>query len=185
MHTEYVSIRQGLLTFLDTEPSYGYELKTKLEAGAAGTWPLNIGQIYTTLGRLERDGLVRSEGADGAGRQMWSITDAGREELTSWFSTPMRAGERPRDDLAIKLALAETLGRIDTQSVIQAQRADTLRLMQGYTRMKSKSADPSLAAEMVLDALIFRAEAEVRWLDHCESRLLRRQSSQETAPGGK
>ena len=169
-----MSVRYGVLALLAERPRYGYEVRTAFEARTGGTWPLNVGQVYTTLARLERDALVIADGADDAGPQYYAVTDGGRAELRRWFTTPVRREDRPRDELAIKLALA-VAADIDVSTVIQAQRSDTLRAMQDYTRLKvrtAESADPGdLAFALVLEAMVFQAEAEVRWLDHCEARL--------------
>ena len=103
-----MSIKHGLLALLRAEAKYGYQLRGEFEAATGATWPLNIGQVYTTLTRLERDGLVAAAPARGTatGRSMYEITEAGRVELTSWFETPVTRESRPRDELAIKLALA-------------------------------------------------------------------------------
>lgn len=172
-----MSIRQGLLALLDEEPSYGYQLKMDFEQRTGGTWPLNIGQVYSTLTRLERDGLVVATGADDDGRQLWSITDEGRTELHTWFATPVRQEDRPRDELAIKLALAATANSgVDVREIIRTQRTDSMRVMQQYTRLK-KDENQDLAWSLLLDGMIFQTEAEIRWLDHCESRLARHGAS--------
>jgi DNA-binding PadR family transcriptional regulator len=173
-----MSIRQGLLALLDQQDSYGYQLRAEFEERTGGTWALNIGQVYTTLNRLERDGLVEARGGDDEGRQLWSITDEGRAELQMWFNTPVRREDRPRDELAIKLALGASVGGVDVERIIQMQRTDTLRVLQQYTRQKANiaDADGDFAWSLVLDGLIFQAEAEIRWLDHCESRLVRHTS---------
>lgn len=181
-----MSIRHGVLALLAERPRYGYEVRTAFEARTGGTWPLNVGQVYTTLSRLERDGLAAAAGEDEAGHQYYEITDGGREELRAWFTTPVRREDRPRDELAIKLALAVAADDLDVAQVIQAQRTDSLRALQDYTRLKARAgtaADPAdLAWLLVLDAMVFQAEAEVRWLDHCESRLL--QARPQRDPGG-
>lgn len=170
-----MSIRHGVLALLAEQPRYGYEVRTAFEARTGGTWPLNVGQVYTTLSRLERDELIASAGEDDAGHAVYAVTDTGREQLRRWFTTPVRREDRPRDELAIKLALA-VAADVDTGDVIQAQRSDTLRAMQDYTRLKARtsaSTDPAdLAFQLVLESMVFQAEAEVRWLDHCESRLV-------------
>ena len=70
-----MSIRQGLLALLEQGPMYGYQLRAEFEARTGATWPLNVGQVYTTLGRLERDGLVEPAGDDGDGHAVYRITD--------------------------------------------------------------------------------------------------------------
>lgn len=168
-----MSIRHGVLALLAEQPRYGYELRTEFEGRTGSTWPLNVGQVYTTLSRLERDGLVETSGEDEAGHQYYAVTDAGRAEVHDWFTTPVRRESRPRDELAIKLALAVRADSLDVAAVIQAQRTDSLRALQDYTRLKLRAGGADdLAWALVLEAMIFQAEAEVRWLDHCESRLL-------------
>ena len=149
---------------------YGYQLRAEFEASTGATWPLNVGQVYTTLARLERDGLVEPLGvADAEGRVTYRITDRGREEVQGWFASPVQREGRPRDELAIKLAMALTTPGIDTHRVIQTQRTATLRSLQELTRLKAGADEVQDAAWLlVLESMIFQAEAEVRWLDHCE-----------------
>jgi DNA-binding PadR family transcriptional regulator len=149
-------------------------LRTAFEESTGGTWPLNIGQVYTTLSRLERDELVRPLPKGEEGQRPYAITDAGRAELAAWFATPVGRTDRPRDELAIKLALALTTPGVDAPAVVQAQRSATMRTLQAYTRLKARTRLPAdLAWLLVLDAMLFQAEAEVRWLDHCEATLVR------------
>ncbi len=180
-----MSVRQALLALLEQGPMYGYQLRTEFERRTGSTWPLNVGQVYTTLTRLERDGLVAENGADGEGHVVYRVTDAGREEVATWFTTPVERTQPPRDELAIKLALAVTVPGVDVGTVIQQQRTATMGALQDYTRLKraGRAAAPQelspsgadMAWSLVLDSLVFAAEAEVRWLDHCEARLRRAQ----------
>ena len=80
-----MAVREGLLALLNEGPSHGYQLKTAFEAATGGAWSLNVGQVYTTLDRLQRDGFVTSDEVDGQKR--YAITPAGREELGGWWST--------------------------------------------------------------------------------------------------
>ena len=150
-----MSIRQGLLALLEQGPMYGYQLRAEFEARTGATWPLNVGQVYTTLGRLERDGLVEPAGDDGEGHAVYRITEAGRAEVATWFSTPVSRSTPPRDELAIKLAMAVTVPGVDVRAVVQAQRTATMRALQDYTRLKTRAADPTapqdLAWLLVLD----------------------------------
>ena len=166
-----MSIRHGLLALLAEQPRYGYELRSEFETRTGSTWPLNVGQVYTTLARLERDGCVTATGASESGQQYYEITASGRAEVSDWFITPVRRESRPRDELAIKLALAAGNDDVDLPAVIQAQRKDTVRALQDYTRLKAGAGHDDLGWLLVLDGMVFQAEAEVRWLDHCESRL--------------
>lgn len=174
-----MSIRYGLLALLEREPMHGYQLRSEFDAATGATWPLNVGQVYTTLSRLERDGLVEPQSEDGEGRVAYAITAAGRAELSSWFDAPVVARDRPRDELAIKLALAVTVPDIDVAAVIQRQRTATVRALQDLTRLKrdafgASGAEPTdLSWSLVLESMRFQAEAEIRWLDHCEGALSR------------
>jgi len=167
-----MSIRQGLLALLQQGPMYGYQLRTEFESRTGGTWPLNVGQVYTTLSRLERDGLVEPAGEDGK-HVVYRCTEAGAVELREWFARPVNADGRPRDELAIKLALAIGSPGVDVHAVIQGQRTHALRTLRDYTRLKADVAETDLTWQLVLDSLIFGVEAEIRWLDHCEARLER------------
>jgi DNA-binding PadR family transcriptional regulator len=178
-----MSVRQAMLALLDQGPKYGYQLRAEFEARTGSTWPLNVGQVYTTLARLERDGLVEPAGSDDEGHAVYRITDSGRAEVVTWFSTPVSRTSPPRDELAIKLAMAVTVPGVDVRAVVQSQRSATVRALQDYTRLKVRagagSTPQDLAWLLVLDSLVFAAEAEVRWLDHCEARLAR--ASQQAA----
>ena len=190
-----MSIKHALLALLLDEPRSASQLQSRFADTTAGVWPLNIGQVYTTLTRLERDGLVEIVGHGGAdesdqdGRPdqagsdrqhvSYRATEAGRGEVSEWFATPVPRTQPARDELAIKLAIAVTLPGMDVGAIIQRQRSATMASLQDYTRLKrsgraARPAEPAdLAWSLVLDSLVFDAEAEVRWLDHCEARLLR------------
>jgi DNA-binding PadR family transcriptional regulator len=169
----HVSVRHSLLALLDAGPMHGYGLKTEFEAATGDVWPLNVGQVYTTLGRLERDGLVDTD-ADADGQKVYGITEAGRDELRRWFETPVAREVVPRQELAIKLVFAVRSGSADVTEVVQRQRVATVRSLQEFTRLKAGAeAHGDLAWLLMLDALVFQAEAEVRWIDLCEARLAR------------
>jgi DNA-binding PadR family transcriptional regulator len=143
-------------------------------------WPLNVGQVYTTLGRLERDGLVAAE-ADTDGQKVYEITGAGREELRRWFETPVPREVIPRQELAIKLVFAMRSGTADVAAVVASQRIATVRALQDLTRLKADAeSSGDLAWLLVLDGLIFQAEAETRWLDLCEGRLAQNRAAGRT-----
>ncbi|MBB2913882.1 DNA-binding PadR family transcriptional regulator [Streptosporangium becharense] len=172
-----MAIRQGLLALLSQGPRYGYQLRAEFEASTGATWPLNIGQVYTTLSRMERDGLVSPGEQDDQGRVVYSITEAGRTEMERWFDTPVAQSDRPRDELVIKLAMAVAAGA-DVRPIIRAQRTATMSTLQRLTRAKH-TAVQGAAQRLVLDSMIFQAEAEQRWLDHCEAVLTASPRTQE------
>ena len=172
-----MSVRHSLLALLAEQPAHGYGLKSSFEKNTGGTWPLNVGQVYTTLNRLERDGLVVSEGIDDSDRQTWRLTQAGKKALAAWYAAPVVDDPPTRDELALKVLLAASAGAAEASAVIQSQRVATLERLQQYTRLK-RDADPSteLPFTLLIDALVLKAEAELKWLDRCEERLRRRKS---------
>ncbi len=191
-----MSVRLGLMALLAEGDSYGARLRADFEERTGGTWPLNVGQVYTTLERLVRDGLVEQTGdADTEGRIGYRLTPAGHTELGTWWTTPVDRTSTPRDELTIKLALAVTAPGVDVQRVVQAQRTSTLRQLRDLTRLKRDALDRAegtaegprdtgngLAWLLVLENLVFAAEAEVRWLDHVESVLARHAQDSRTTP---
>lgn len=185
-----MSVKQGLMALLAEGPMYGAQLRAEFEERTGGTWPLNVGQVYTTLSRLERDGFVEATGeADAEGRISYRLTEAGAAENATWWTTPVDRDSTPRDELTIKLALAVTVPGVDVRAVAQTQRTATLKHLHDLTRLKQSvvakqradetepshpgAPDHDLAWLLVLENLIFSAEAEVRWLDHVETRLHR------------
>jgi DNA-binding PadR family transcriptional regulator len=168
-----MSVKHSLLAGLAGGERYGYQLRAEFEERTGATWPLNIGQVYTTLSRLERDGLVEAAGQDVQGHVFYRITEAGREELLAWFARPVTRAERPRDELAVKLALAVTVEGVDVAAIVHAQRKHALGALQDYTRVKARLDPEELAASLVLESMIFQCEAEIRWLDHVEAKVLR------------
>ena len=176
-----MSIRYSLLAILDAGPRHGYALKSEFEAATANVWPLNVGQVYSTLSRLERDGLVLVSAEDD-GQKTYRISETGRQELRRWFGTPVAREVMPRQELAIKLVFAVRAGPEQVRDVVQHQLVATMASLQEFTKLKATAeADGDLAWLMMLDALIFQAEAEARWLELCEARLARTRSQYRAA----
>lgn len=170
-----MSVRQSLLAILDQGPCYGYQLRHEFDRRTGSTWPLNVGQIYNTLERLERDGLVHRGDADAHGHVYWEITDAGSAEVAQWLSSPVVRTQATRDELAIKLAVAATLPGVDVAAALGAQRdASALAMKKLEDARRPDGADDgpeALVRSLVLESMIFAADAEVRWLDHTAQRL--------------
>lgn len=170
-----MSVRQSLLAILDQGPCYGYQLRHEFDRRTGSSWPLNVGQIYNTLERLERDGLVARGGADAHGHVYWHITPAGSTEVAEWLSSPVTRSTATRDELAIKLAVAATLPGIDVSAVIATQRLVTAHRKASLDEARYEGADAegpeALAWSLIVDSMRFAADAEDRWLDHVEQRL--------------
>jgi DNA-binding PadR family transcriptional regulator len=163
-----MAVREGLLAVLNEHPGHGYQLKSGFESATGGVWPLNVGQVYTTLDRLARDGLV--EVAEAEGQRSYRITEDGVAVLGAWWDAV--PGDEPpqRDELMLKVLLAVQTGTKQALEVIDRQRTAVMALLQHHRRTPAPEG-PSLAQAMVTDALVARAEADLRWLDRCEQRL--------------
>ena len=171
-----MSVRHALLALLSEGPKYGLQLRQEFEARTGEVWPLNVGQVYTTLQRLERDGLVESDsdGGDSDGPQKdFRITGAGRTELVQWLRTPPGTDVPPRDELVIKVLVALTVPGVDVAELLQIHRRHLLETMQRYTALKQRASEDDVGLALVVDAELFRLEAAVRWLDAADVRLRR------------
>ena len=137
--------------------------------------------MYTTLGRLERDGLVTA-GTDADGQKVYEITKAGRGNSAGGLTRRCRRGHSPQE-MAIKLAFAMRSGVADVAAVVQRQRVATVRALQDVTRLKAAAeSSGDMAGVLMLDGLVFQAEAEARWLDMCQARLARENMAAGAAP---
>ena len=170
-----MSVRHALLALLSEGPKYGLRLREEFEAGTGEVWPLNIGQVYTTLQRLERDGLIESDDDDerDSPQKRFKITAGGERELAAWLRTPPDMSSPPRDELVIKVLVALLVPGTDVREVIQAHRRYLVELMQQWTRIKEADAGRDLALGLAVDAELFRLDAVVRWLDAADGRIKR------------
>ncbi len=169
-----MSVRHALLALLSESPKYGLQLRQEFEAKTGDVWPLNVGQVYTTLQRLERDGLVESDDGEESGPQKcFRITPDGATELSQWLCTPPDLSMPPRDELVIKVLVALTLPEVDVRDVIQVHRRYVVEVMQQWTHLKEDESDFDLNFALVVDAELFRLDAVVRWLDTADGRLKR------------
>jgi DNA-binding PadR family transcriptional regulator len=177
-----MSVRHALLALLSEGPKYGLQLREEFEARTGEVWPLNVGQVYTTLQRLERDGLVESDDATEVGPQKgFRITGAGADELTAWLRTPPDLSSPPRDELVMKVLVALRVPGVNVHEVIQVHRRYLVELMQQWTRLKEDEADFDIGLALVVDAELFRLDSVIRWLDAADGRLKRAAADEATA----
>ena len=168
-----MSVRHALLALLSDGPKYGLQLRQEFEDRTGEVWPLNVGQVYTTLQRLERDGLVESDDGDDEGPQRgFRITTDGAAELAMWLRTPPDMTSPPRDELVIKVLVALRLPGVDVRDVVQVHRRYVVELMQQWTRIKEDDADGDLGLALAVDAELFRLDSVIRWLDAARRRVL-------------
>ncbi|TVZ05497.1 PadR family transcriptional regulator [Trebonia kvetii] len=172
-----MSVRHALLALLSDGPKYGLQLREEFEANTGQVWPLNVGQVYTTLQRLERDGLVTAltdtEELEPGPQKAYRITEAGTTELAHWLRVPPDLSTPPRDDLVMKVLIAVRVPDTDVSEVIQAHRRYLIQLMQEWTRLKEDDNGNDVAFSLVVDSELFRLDSVVRWLDAAEARLRR------------
>ena len=148
-----MSVRNALLALVAQQPAGVYRLKQMFEEQTCGAWPLNIGQVYQTMQRLERDGQVVSHAETNAGRdsEVFELTDAGRDVLNAWWSTPVPREHPERDELVMKLAVAAADPTVDVEAMIQTQRRSTLGSLRDVTRLKASADEGELAWKLILE----------------------------------
>ncbi len=160
-----------LLGLLDTGPQHGYELKIRHDAQFPGARPLPFGQVYATLARLHRDGLVdvaAVESGAGPDRKVYVITPAGVADLERWIEEPTPIGQ-VRSELLSRVVVALVTGR-DPDALLDSQRAIHLARMREVTERR-RGAD--LIGAMACDHDLFHLEADVKWIEHAAKRLQR------------
>jgi DNA-binding PadR family transcriptional regulator len=170
-----MSVPHALLALLNERPKYGLRLQNEFESRTGEVWPLNVGQVYTTLQRLERDGLVETDGEGERSRKRYRITSDGHRALADWLRTPPDLEPPPRDELVIKVLVALQVPGTDVHEILQVHRRHAIETMQRYTQVKAAADEGDTALALVADAELFRLEAIVRWLDAAEVRLKQRQ----------
>jgi DNA-binding PadR family transcriptional regulator len=165
-------MRYPFLALLADGPAHGYELKLALEHRFGSVLPpLNAGQVYTTLGRLERDGLVRGSDVpeDARQKRVYELTDAGRDALADWVAAPATA-TRLRDEFFLKLVLAGLTGIADPRALIERQRREYLQALRD---LAGAAANGNEAGSLLAEGAALHLEADLKWLDLCQERLIR------------
>ena len=162
-----------ILAMLASSPAHGYELKRELEQHfGAALPPLNTGQIYTSLARLERDGLVDADRVAQDSRpnkRVYHLTSEGQAALDEWVAQPT-PGSRLRDEFFMKLILAGRTGIAPPGALIERQRAEYLQALRDLDRLASAAGDDAAQA-LLIEGAALHLEADLKWLDLCEQRL--------------
>ncbi|GAA1261635.1 PadR family transcriptional regulator [Sphaerisporangium rubeum] len=167
-------MRLQLLALLAKEPAHGYELKQALEQIFGNAYPSpNIGQIYVTLGRLEKDGLVRGvdvEQSNRPNKKVYYCTAEGREALDEWVDSPTE-GPRVRDEFFMKLVLAPMTGIADRMALINRQRRHYLGLMRDLVELAENTGEENRAAQLLIEGAMLHLQADLDWLQRCQEEL--------------
>jgi len=174
-----MSVKYAMLGILAEQDLHGYDLKSCFDEKVGDFWSLNYGQIYSTLDRLEKEDLVthdRQTQDKRPDRKIYSITPKGRKELEEWLSSPVNKVRALRDEFFIKLVFMDKRNPAPVLDLIEKQKALYLRQMNRLTHQKvalkkqPKKLD-SLTTELLMDAGLFHAEADIKWLSLCESKI--------------
>lgn len=168
-----MSVKHSLLALLSTGPMYGQQLKDEFEARTGELWPLNVGQVYTSVARLVRDGLAEpapDHGDADDSTRPYTITPAGQIELDLWLKSSKQSSTPPRDDIVMKVMIALSIDAVGSVDIVQSHRRQLIEEMRTYTALK-RDPDVSTPALAMCDAELFRLEAAVRWLDSVEARV--------------
>lgn len=166
-----MSVRHALLALLSDGPKFGLRLQQEFESTTGQVWPLNVGQVYTTLQRLERDGLVESAQDSDGPQKDFLLTPEGHRELNRWLRTPSAGEPPPRAELVMKVLVALQVPGVDVADIIQGHRRHLVELMQRYIHVKAEAAEDDLGLSLAVDAELFRLKGLVRWLDTADIRL--------------
>ncbi|MET7390603.1 PadR family transcriptional regulator [Streptomyces sp. NPDC005529] len=167
-------MRLPLLALLARRPAHGYELKQHLEQLLGSAYPQpNIGQIYVTLGRLEKSGLIEGEEVEQSSRpnkKIYHLTDSGREVLQAWYKEP--ADEpRVRDEFFMKLALAPSTGLIQQVALINNQRRQYLNTMRQLSKLAAAESRENRVSQLLIEGAILHLQADLDWLERCQEEL--------------
>ncbi|WP_326798077.1 PadR family transcriptional regulator [Streptomyces sp. NBC_01808] len=165
-----MTIGHTLLGLLESGPRHGYDLKRAFDERFGHDRPLHYGQVYSTMSRLLKNGLVEVDGIEPGGgpeRKRYAITDAGITDVAGWLAAPEKPEPYLQSTLYTKVVLALLTGR-DAAELLDVQRAEHLRLMRELTRRK-KGGD--LADQLICDHALFHLEADLRWLELTAARL--------------
>lgn len=168
-----MSIKYALLALLLDEPRSASQLQSRFADATAGVWPLNIGQVSQTLGRLHRDGHIESAGVitgpSGHSAERYQLTSSGRALVDAWFTTPVAQPTADRDELVTKVTLAQTRTDLDLIHLLDTQRASIMEELRALNRRTRTLPDTRTTDRLLVEKRIFELEAQARWLDRVET----------------
>ena len=166
-----MSLKYGVLGLLKGEPLHGYEVKNRFEAMLGGTWEVNIGQIYTTLRRLERDGFVRPVGPRGdRGKQSYELLPKGQTALDEWLAQPDLGPQQLHEDIYVKLLLATRIANGDLKGMLARQKRAYLQRLRDLNRLEEGARrDGRIDLARLIRGALLHTEADLKWMDELSS----------------
>jgi len=166
-----MSLKYGVLGLLKAEPLHGYEVKNRFEAMLGGTWDVNIGQIYTTIQRLERDGLVRPVGARGdRGKQTYELSPSGQKALDQWLAEPDSGPQQLHEEIYVKLLLATRIANGDLKGMLARQKRAYLQRLRDLNRLEDGARrDGRIDLARLVRGALLHTEADLKWMDELSS----------------
>ena len=166
-----MSLKYGVLGLLKGEPLHGYEVKNRFETMLGGTWEVNIGQIYTTLQRLERDGLIRPVGPRGdRGKLLYELSHEGQKALDQWLAEPDAGPQQLHEDIYVKLLLATRIANGDLQPMLARQKRTYLQRLRDLNRLEQRARrDGRIDLARLVRGALLHTEADLKWMDELSS----------------
>jgi DNA-binding PadR family transcriptional regulator len=166
-----VSLKFGVLGLLSKEPLHGYEVKNRFEEMLGGTWDVNIGQIYTTLQRLERDGLVRPVGPRGdRGKLLYELSPDGRKTLDEWLGEPDFGPQQLHEEIYVKLLVATRVANGDLKQLVSRQKRAYLQRLRDLNRLEDRARrEGRIDLSRLVRGALLHTEADLKWIDELSS----------------
>lgn len=162
-----MSLKFGILGLLTEESLHGYEVKQRFEAMLGGTWEVNIGQVYSTLQRVERDGLIETVGERGdRGKQAYRLTNEGRSALDQWLAQPEAEPQELRQELFVKLLLIRRLANGNLRDLLVRQRRVYLQRLRDLAELERRMRQEGREdLALLVTGAVLHTEADLKWLD--------------------
>lgn len=164
-----MSLKYGILGLLAEQPLHGYQVKSRFEELLGGTWEVNIGQVYATFQRLERDDLIEAVGERGdRGKLAYRLTEAGRRSLEEWLETPEAEPQPMREEVYVKLLLGNRIGNGSLERLLNRQRSVHLQRLQDLAALEDQARQENQrGVVLMLRGAILHTEADLKWFEAC------------------
>lgn len=169
-------------------PFSGYDLKKAFDTSVQHFWPADQSQIYRTLSRLEEEGWAEMEVVHQESRpdrKVYHITEAGREELRRWLTTPLPL-EDVREPFLIQVFFAGLLGEEEIVDLFRQKARGLRERLDRYRQVPQESEAYAGEIEsprevffwmLTLECGFVSTEAELAWVESAIRRIEKRDFS--------